>query len=598
MATDPSGIIANLLAGTGYGRTVSDYQQQNTQNQLGQQQLATGALQAAAAQQKLTQQARYQQWAQEYAQNPTPQKLGQGIAMFPDMADGLQKSYQVMTEPERISRVTQLSQIYNAAKSGRSDLASQQIDGIINAEKQQGVDTSEAEQVKAALASGDKDALTRLQAFAQAHLAAASPDFAKAIGITGNDKDSTHVINPGGALVDNSGRELYRANDAAPKYQVVKNANGSESIVQLGGGGQASGGGAAPASGAPSTISDVGSIWQNIVKREGGTNSDGSFRTSPKGAIGPAQLMPNTIATAAQLAGLDPKTVATDPNANLAAGQAYFQKQLSDFGDPALAAAAYNAGPGRVRQALAIAQSKGGNWLNYLPAETRAYVPAVTGGAPQSAGIKPIYTSQGGKPGYLILTPQEVSAIPGLDPQTVYQRSPTGEITAVGGQNKSQLKPLPPKALDVLSTNNASLTNINQAIDLLDPKNKSKDAQAARYSIGSSNYLIPNAILQHTDENGNQFRAQIGQIGGVIIKDISGAAVSASEDERLAKWVPSVTDSPSAALAKLKNLRREIMQRNGAVTDAYSEDQGYRPYSPGQQSQPSSGFRVLRVRPK
>lgn len=284
MATSADDIIANLLAGTGYGRTVSDYQQQNTQNQLGQQQLATGALQQQALQQKMTQAAQYQAWEQDYAKNPTPQKLAQGVALFPDQADALQKSYQIMDEPARISRVTQLSQIYNAAKSGRSDLASQQIDGIINAEKQQGVDTSEAEQVKAALASGDKDALTRLQAFAQAHLAAASPDFAKAIGITGNDKDSTHVINPGGALVDNSGRELYRASDRPKQIQVpIFDADGHRIGTQLvpEGGDPASGGGASVSpSGAPQSSANA------LAGNNPGGINDGAFAKTQPGYSG------------------------------------------------------------------------------------------------------------------------------------------------------------------------------------------------------------------------------------------------------------------------------------------------------------------------
>lgn len=40
-------------------------------------------------------------------------------------------------------------------------------------------------------------------------------------------------------------------------------------------------------------------------------------------------------------------------------------------GDPAKMWAAYNAGPGRVDQAI---RQGGGNWLSLLPAETRNYV--------------------------------------------------------------------------------------------------------------------------------------------------------------------------------------------------------------------------------
>lgn len=73
--------------------------------------------------------------------------------------------------------------------------------------------------------------------------------------------------------------------------------------------------------------------------------AESSFRpnvTSPAGAIGLAQLMPGT----AQELGVDP----FDPVQNLRGGARYYRQQLDRFGDPAIALAAYNAGPGRVQQ--------------------------------------------------------------------------------------------------------------------------------------------------------------------------------------------------------------------------------------------------------
>lgn len=129
---------------------------------------------------------------------------------------------------------------------------------------------------------------------------------------------------------------------------------------------------------------------------EGGTDPQtGAFRTSPKGAVGPGQLLPDTAKEAAKLAGLpwDETRFRTDPQYNDALGVAYYTKQLQDFGDPVIAAAAYNAGPARTRRALR--RAKGGDFTQFLPAETQQYVQNFTqaigtGGASQSGGYIPL----------------------------------------------------------------------------------------------------------------------------------------------------------------------------------------------------------------
>jgi soluble lytic murein transglycosylase len=115
---------------------------------------------------------------------------------------------------------------------------------------------------------------------------------------------------------------------------------------------------------------------------------DGSPLASPKGAVGIAQVMPETAKEAAKLAGLpwDENRYRNDPEYNKALGLAYFQEMLrQNGGDLAKAYAAYNAGPGRLAEAIKRAEQaaksaekgpdgRAQTWLDFLPQETRDYV--------------------------------------------------------------------------------------------------------------------------------------------------------------------------------------------------------------------------------
>ncbi len=156
--------------------------------------------------------------------------------------------------------------------------------------------------------------------------------------------------------------------------------------------------GFAPPSGSPASAGTPRSgQFAAIIAIEGGTGKRGQFLTSPKGAIGPAQVMPGTAPEAARLAGLkwDETKYRSDPAYNKALGEAYFKAQLQTFRDPDMAAAAYNAGPKRVADSVA----KGGDWLARLPAETRKYVKnfraKTGGGASAGTGTAPEVPDQG-----------------------------------------------------------------------------------------------------------------------------------------------------------------------------------------------------------
>jgi hypothetical protein len=83
--------------------------------------------------------------------------------------------------------------------------------------------------------------------------------------------------------------------------------------------------------------SHVRAIYQNE------TASGKNVRSSSAGAQGQMQLMPST---AKEMGVVD----IADPYQNIEGGVKYYAKMLKKFGDPVVAAAAYNAGPGNVRK--------------------------------------------------------------------------------------------------------------------------------------------------------------------------------------------------------------------------------------------------------
>ncbi len=102
-------------------------------------------------------------------------------------------------------------------------------------------------------------------------------------------------------------------------------------------------------------------IWQESRFR---ADAVGPVTRSGQRALGIAQFMPGTAAERNLLNPLDPIQA-------LPKSAEFLQELHREFGNLGLAAAAYNAGPRRVREWLA--------GTGPMPAETRAYVQAITG---------------------------------------------------------------------------------------------------------------------------------------------------------------------------------------------------------------------------
>ena len=108
------------------------------------------------------------------------------------------------------------------------------------------------------------------------------------------------------------------------------------------------------------------SLARHVLYKETGNIANPENVRSKAGAIGIMQLMPKT----AKELGVDP----TDPEQNIRGGITYLRKMMDKYNDPVLAAAAYNAGPGRVDKALK------GEGLTALPRETRMYIAGLAEG--------------------------------------------------------------------------------------------------------------------------------------------------------------------------------------------------------------------------
>ena len=91
-------------------------------------------------------------------------------------------------------------------------------------------------------------------------------------------------------------------------------------------------------------------IFYRMIQQESGFNPDA---VSPRGAIGLAQIMPETARDPGfGVAPITDESMLLDEDINLRFGAEYLRALLDEFGgDYGLALAAYNAGPGAVREA-------------------------------------------------------------------------------------------------------------------------------------------------------------------------------------------------------------------------------------------------------
>lgn len=134
------------------------------------------------------------------------------------------------------------------------------------------------------------------------------------------------------------------------------------------------------------TIAKYASMFGPLAAGMVRTESRGNTNAvSPKGAQGIIQIMPATAADPGyDMPSIDLKN--STPEEQIRWGMEYRSRIQKAHGfTEDQATAAYNAGAGRVQQAIKQAKTSGGNWLSYMPKETRDYVPRVNKATAQYA---------------------------------------------------------------------------------------------------------------------------------------------------------------------------------------------------------------------
>jgi len=128
---------------------------------------------------------------------------------------------------------------------------------------------------------------------------------------------------------------------------------------------------------APKSPADTGSYdgeFRKIRDIESGNRDYDDYGrpvTSSKGARFAAQVMPTTNTKPGY--GVNPAANSSAEESNRV-GRDYFAAMKNKYGNSELAAAAYNAGPGRLDKILQKAKETGRHWKEMLPAETQKYL--------------------------------------------------------------------------------------------------------------------------------------------------------------------------------------------------------------------------------
>lgn len=148
-------------------------------------------------------------------------------------------------------------------------------------------------------------------------------------------------------------------------------------------------------------------------------------------------------------------------------------------------------------------------------------------------------------------------------------------------------RPIPAPIVTGYQGNNSTIAKIDATIAAI----------KARPNALGLDRALGEGINQRIDPGGIEARAGVSDIGSQKIHDRSGAAVTASETPRLKPFIPTVTDTPAAAIKKLTRMKQEYLSNNAQIEAQYAPESGYqalRAAQPVAQAGDAGGGTVLR----
>jgi len=349
-----------------------------------------------------------------------------------------------------------------------------------------------------------------------------------------------------------SGDEMLAENPAVEK-PIWDAESGSLIYPSAYQGGQAAQAPQAPAMGAGGPLSAMMAITAQSESGNRDYGRDGRLITSPAGAQGAMQTMPGTQRDPGF--GVTPARDGSVGEKNRV-GRDYLRAMVQRYdGDTAKAWAAYNAGPGRVDQAVA---RRGENWLAAMPGETRAYVAKNTrqlsaNGQPGVVQVRPPRQRQQAAPSGYRYNGDRLEPIPG-GPADRTGRSNSPETRKTEGSLRKEFD-----SLAEVKTFKKARTQFQALRSLaLNPKATAQDDIAVIFSFMKS------LDAESTVREGEFATAQ--NAGGVS-DTVRNAYNKALSGERL---------NPT----QRKNMVRAAYQSYKAYRDAYNQTaESYRGYA-------------------